>query len=111
MAALATQIMTENGFTPTYVDVAATDTAEIGNGHNTWLVYKNTSATPLAAVVNVPGNTFFGVAEPDNAITVPATTGEKWVPLRKEYDDGTGRAVLTHTSPITGQKIAVVRIA
>lgn len=111
MAALTTQNMTENGFTPTYTDVTATDTAEIGNGHNTFLVYKNTSASPLAAKVNVPGTTFFGVTTPDNDITVPATTGEKWVPLRKEYDDGTGRATLTHTAPVTNQKVAVVRIS
>lgn len=111
MAALATQVMTDNGFTPTYTDVAASDTAEIGNGHNTFLVYKNTSGSPLAAKVNVPGNEFFGVAKADNDITVPATTGEKWVPLRKEYDDGTGRATLTHTSPVANQKVAVVRIS
>ena len=110
MAALTTQVITDNGFTPTYGAAAASDTADIGNGHNTFAVYKNASGSSVTVTAVVPGNTFFGTATADNVITVPATNGEKWIPLRKEYDDGTGRATIT-TSAQTSVTVAIVRIS
>lgn len=109
MAALTVQVMTDNGFTPTYSTPTASDTAPLGNGHNTFAVYRNTSGTSVTVTAVIPGNTFFGLAAPDNAITVPLTTGEKWIPLRKDYDDGTGNATLT-TSAQSGVTVAIVQV-
>lgn len=111
MAALTVQTLSDAGTTVTHALPGASDTANIGSGHNTFLVYKNTSATVLTVTVAVPGNTFFGVAEQDNVVTVPITTGEKWIPLRKEYDDGTGNATITTSAQVAGMTVAVVRLS
>lgn len=110
MAALATQYLADTGALPTFTAASTSDTAEIGNGHNTFIVYRNTNGAIRAMNVVVPGNTFFGLAQPDNTVSVPATTGEKWIPLRKEYDDGTGRATIT-VADATGVTVAVVRLS
>ncbi|MEU6674759.1 hypothetical protein [Streptomyces sp. NPDC046925] len=113
MAALVTQNIVDAGTAPTTVNSSASDTAEIGNGHNTFVLYKNTGGSPAVVTVTVLGNTSYGQANPDPQITVPATTGEKWIPLRKEYDggDGTGRATLTATNSGATLQVAVVRMS
>jgi len=112
MAALTTQNIVDAGTAPSTATPSASDTAEVGNGKDTFLVYRNTGATPLIVTIVVPGNTTYGQANPDPQITVPITTGEKWIPLRKEYDagDGTGRATITATGTAAGQTVAVVRM-
>jgi hypothetical protein len=111
MAALSTQNIVDAGTAPTFGAAAATsNTAEIGNGRNTFYVVKNGDASPITATVTVPGTTDYGQATPDPVITV-AAGGERWIPLRKAYDpaDGTGRAtiVLSATTSVTH---AVVRL-
>ena len=109
MAALTTQTITSAGATITYALAAASDTAEIGGGGDTFLHLKNTSAAPATYTIQVPGTTFFGATTPDNGITVPAGQ-ERMVMLRKEYDDGTGRATVTTSPTGTGVTLAVVRV-
>lgn len=113
MAALVTQEVPNNGLVPTFANASggAGDTAEIGGGGN-FLVLKNTSAGTVTYTITVPGNTFFGLANPDHAVSVIAGD-TKYVPLRKEYDDGTGRAtvVLTTGTPGSTIQIAVVRVS
>lgn len=111
MAALTATDITDNGFNPETGAVAATasDTAPIGSGHNTFAVYTNGTAGSLSVVALVPGNEFFGTAKADNTIAVPA--GEtRYIPLRKEYDDGTGRATLTTTTQDAAFTVAIVRM-
>jgi hypothetical protein len=100
--------MTDTGFAPSTVAATASDTAPIGNGHNTFLVYTNNHTAAQTVTVAVPGNTFFGAANPDNAISVP-NGATRYIPLRKEYDDGTGNATITITAP-TSIVVSVVRI-
>lgn len=95
MAALAVQAVVDAGTKPTFAAISASDTLPIGTGHNTFAVYKNTAATIVTLTVVAPGNTGYGQPLPDPAIVVPITTGEVWVPLRKDYDDGTGYATIT----------------
>jgi hypothetical protein len=111
MAALTTQNILDAGTKPTFATATASDTAEIGSGHNTFAVYKNTGSA-TAIVVVAPGTTDYGQPYPDPSITLPATTGEIWIPLRKSYDpgDGSGRATLTQATP-TGVTVAVVRMS
>lgn len=111
MAALTTQFIVDAGTKPTLVAASASDTAEVGNGHNTFLVYKNTNAATATVTVVVPGNTSYGQANPDPSFTVAALTGENWIPLRKEFDagDGSGRVTVTATGTITNLTVAVVQ--
>ncbi len=109
MAALTVQNMLDTGVAPTFGAASTSDTVAIGSGHNTFLVYKNTDASTEAITFAIPGNTFFGVAKQDNTVTIAATTGELWVPLRKEYDDGTGNATVTMASA-TGVTVAAVKL-
>jgi hypothetical protein len=113
MAALTTQNIVAAGTAPTLGAAAASDTAEVGNGTNTFARYKNTSATVTTVTVVVPGTLITGDAFPDKAYSLAdgsVTPTEVWIPLRKEYDaaDGTGRCEIT-TSNQTGITVAVVR--
>ena len=110
MAALVTQTLSNVGADLSYTLSNATDTAEIGNGHDTFVVFDNGTASPVTWTIAVPGNTFLGVAIADNAVSVPANS-RKYVPLRKEYFDDTqgGRAVITVT-PGANVRVAVVRV-
>lgn len=114
MADLTTHEVVDAGTAPTFVAAAASDTAEIGNGHNTFVVYKNASGTDDKTVtVTAPGNTDYGQPNPDPALALNASS-ELWIPLRKDYDpsDGTSRATLTisGTGLATDVTVAVVRM-
>lgn len=112
MAALTTQNIVNAGTAPTFVAASTSDTAEIGSGGDTFVVYKNTDASTEVITVVAPGNTSYGQANPDPQLTIGATNGELWIPMRKAYDpgDGTNRATLTMAST-TGITVAVVRMS
>lgn len=114
MAALSTQNIVNAGTKPTFGAAALTDTAEIGNGVNTFVVYKNTDTNAKTVTITAPGSNDYGQPNPDPALALGANTGELWIPLRKAYDpaDGTGRATLTvsGTGGVTGVTVAVVRV-
>jgi hypothetical protein len=114
MAALSTQNIVDAGTAPTFGAAAASDTAEVGSGINTFVVYKNTDSNAKTITITVPGNTSYGQANPDPALALGANTGELWIPLRRIYDagDGSGRATLsvTGTGGVTGVTVAVVRM-
>lgn len=111
MAALSTQNIVDAGTAPTFAAAAATsNTAEVGNGKNTFYVVKNGDASSKTVTITVPGTTDYGQPTPDPVITVAAGE-EAWIPLRKVYDqaDGTGRAIVT-LSATTSVTHAVVRL-
>jgi hypothetical protein len=112
MAALSTFQIVDAGTAPTFGAAAATgNTAEVGNGRNTFYVVKNGDSNSHTVTITVPGNTDYGQPTPDPQITV-AAGAEVWIPLRRAYDaaDGTGRCTVTldATTSITH---AVVRMA
>lgn len=114
MAALTTQNIVAAGTAPTFGAAAASDTAEVGSGVNSFAIYRNTNAASRTVTVTVPGNLSYGQATPNPAFTLAAgdvTPTEKWIPLRKEYDvsDGTGRCAIT-TSAQAGVTVAIVRM-
>lgn len=112
MAALTTFNLVDAGTDPTFGAAAASDTAEVGNGHNTFVVYKNGGAGALNVTIAVPGNTSYGQATPDPVITIAAGE-EAWIPLRREYANasvaGVGRCTIT-TDTQTSVTVAVVRV-
>lgn len=110
MAALATNQLVNAGTAPTFVAASVSDTASVGNGSDTFVVYKNSHATLTRTVnIEVPGTTDYGAPLPDPAIVVPAL-GEVWIPLRREYRaiDGGGRVTIT-TADASNLTVAVVR--
>lgn len=113
MAALTINSLVDAGTKPTFQNSSASDTVDIGTGRNTFLVYKNTGASASVVTVTVAGNTTYGQPWPDPAITVPATNGEVWIPIRKDYDDGTGANTCTVTATNSGAtlQVAAVRVA
>lgn len=112
MAALATQHIVDTGAAPSFATLAsASDTAEVGNGHNTFLVYRNTTAADLVVTITPDGDTGYGEDLPAKVVTVPATTGEKWIPLRREYMGENGRCTITATGTGAGKFVAVVRMS
>lgn len=112
MATLSVQSMVDAGTKPTGVLPGATDRADVGSGTNSFLVYTNTSATPVTVTVVGAGNTSYGVAKPSNVLSLVITTGELWIPLRKEYDqgDGLGAQITTSAQP-AGALVKLVRFS
>jgi len=76
MALLAVQQVGITGTTPSYAAVSASDT--IVPDDRAFLIVKNANAGADTCTVVVPGSTF-GQANPDVAVNVPATTGERWI--------------------------------
>lgn len=121
MATLATQNLVNAGTAPTLTGAAATsDTALVGNGHDTFAYYANTDTVAHVVKIVAPGTNAYGQANPDPAITVAANTGTAWIPLRREYVDnavaGVGRCTLQvfaadGTTPgATGVKVAIIKV-
>jgi hypothetical protein len=109
MAALTVQNIVDAGTKPTFSAASTADTAVIGNGSNTFVVYKNADTSAHTLTITVAGNTSYGVANPQKTVTIGANTGEVWVPLRKAYDDGTGKALLG-LDAATSVTVAVVKV-
>lgn len=111
MAALTTKVLSDDGSAPSLVAASASDTAQVGNGLNTFLVYENTGSTgPATVTITPPGKTSYGVNLPDKVVTL-ATGAKAWIPLRRDYADETGRATLAHGGAgLADLKVAVVRV-
>lgn len=114
MAALTTQKIVDAGTKPTFAAASASDTVDVGNGHSVFVVYKNTDANAKTVTITAFGTTDYAAAYPNAVVSVGATTGEVWIPIRKSYDpgDGTNRATLavTGTGGVTGVTVAVVTL-
>lgn len=108
MAALPVRTLVDAGTRPTLVAASVSDTAQIGNGVNNFAVYLNGSGASVTLTVTGQGTTDYGKDLPDNVITV-AAGAEVWIPLRKDYSDGTGNAVIT-LSAATSVTAAVVKV-
>jgi hypothetical protein len=121
MANLTTQNIVAAGTKPTYSTPAASaagDTAEVGNGGNTFLHVINSGATTRTVTLLMDHLTLAtGDVHPDKEFTLAdgsSTPTEVWIPLRKEYasadDYGVGRCGFTVGADSTDVKVAVVRM-
>lgn len=110
MAALTVNHLSSVGTKPTFQAASASDTATYDTGKNTFLVYKNTNAGSCALTITPSGTTKYGSAKPVVSITVAANTGENWIPLFSDEDDGnlTGTVTIAATN-VTNLTVAMVR--
>jgi len=115
MTALTVQNLVDAGTKINFgLDTPATSmTAEVGSGHNTFVVIKNGSGSALTLGITVAGKTSYGVANPAVSVTIAATTGECWLPLRKEHAgvDTPGIATLALPGTLTSVTVALVRMS
>jgi hypothetical protein len=109
MALLTVQQVSKPSTTPTYGAVAASDT--IANADDrTFLIVKNASGTSDTVTLVIPGNDVFGSAIPDPTVSVPITTGERWIPITPAMaDPATGLVTVTH-SQTASVTCALVRV-
>lgn len=114
MAALTVQKVVNAGTKPNFAlnTPTASDTAHVGDGTNTFLVYRNTDSNAKTITIDVSGTTDYGQPNPDPTYTLPATTGELWIPLRTQYrnENGVATVALTGTGGVTGVTVALVRV-
>ncbi len=109
MATLAVQNVVDAGTNPTLGAVGATDRADVGNGLNTFLHYKNTSGAPIIITILGSGLTDYGAANPSNIVSVPATTGEAFIPIHRSQDQGDGLGAQITSSAQAGITVALMR--
>ena len=109
MALLTVQQVVVPSTTPTYGAVAASDTMSVYDDRY-FLIVKNAGGSIDNVAVVIPGNTEFGLAAPDIAVSVPATTGERWIPITPRMaDPATGLVTVTHSFTTT-VTCALVRV-
>lgn len=108
MALLSPQQVVVTGTTPSYGAVAASDTITPDSDRQ-FLIVKNASGTIDNCVLVIPGSTY-GQANPDVTISVPITTGERWISIPPAAaDPSTGLITVTH-SQTTSVTCALVRV-
>jgi hypothetical protein len=108
VAEVQPQTLVKAGTKPTFGNSAAGDAAKCGPGY--FVIVKNTSGGAINFGITVPGNNEYGEPNPDPTWSVPATTGEVWVPLLDAYRDPSDN--LAHfTYSVTGASVtrAVVK--
>lgn len=93
------------GTAPTYAAPATSDTAEIG----TILIVKNASASAVTVTLVTPGTLPTGDAYPDKTYSVPATTGERWIPVLPDYRNASGLADITFSAVTSVTAAAINR--
>ena len=98
MAALTVKHILDAGTSPATQNSTASDTADLGDGHNTWLEYTNTGGSDVTITITPVVTLSNGSLYPAKSWTVPATTGKIRIPLRKEYDNGEGANQVTVTA-------------
>lgn len=97
MTAVATQSVKLDGTAPSFAAAASGDTFEVGSGHK--VIVRNAAGSSMTVTVAVPGTQKNGVANDPTVYTVPATTGEKWIPAYDYLADPTdGRMHVTYSS-------------
>jgi hypothetical protein len=107
MALIATQATSVAGTAPTFAAAAAGDTCTVG-AHKT-LIVKNASGASITVTLTPPLTLPTGAAYPAKVYTVPATTGEQWIPLLDQYaDPTTGQATVVYSATASVTRAVVL---
>ncbi len=112
MALLATQPIVRAGLAPAYA-AAAGGGDTFAPGSNVFLHVKNASGGALTVTVVTPRTDALGNPIADNAISVPATTGDRMIgpfPAEAYADPTTGLANITY-SGVTSLTIGAFQVA
>ena len=113
MATLTTQQITRAGVTPSYAAVTGGgDACECGD--DIFLQFKNTNAATCTVTLAIPtsASTYSNVTYTNVAVTIPATTGDKWIgPISALFKDPTtGLCTITYTGTSTNTTVACVKL-
>lgn len=109
MANLTPQVIVLTGITPTLVAAEAGGDEFVNSGRD-FIHIKNGDASPIDVTINSQVNCNQGV-DHDAVISVPATTGEKFIgPFAKDrFNDPAGKVQITY-SAVTSVTIGIVRL-
>lgn len=110
MAQMAVQKVLDSGLDPTKSAANSPDTADVGNGHNTFLDLKNTAGSPVTVTIQSYTELDNGSIAPAATWTLAATTGVLKIPLRQQYDKGDGTGAQITYSSVTGVTSSLVRV-
>jgi len=108
--ALTAEQVSKSGTIATYTSVALANTYTVANDGRTMLHFKKSGAGDCVITVVTPG-TIQGMAVADLTVTVPATTGDKFVgpfPMSL-FNDANGLLQFT-ASDTAGLTVAVLRL-
>jgi hypothetical protein len=97
MALSAAQRVTNAGIAPTYsVPLASDEFAWPGENPGFVLMHvKNANASPCVVTVTSQASPSDGLAAADKAVTVPATTGDRFIRVGQSFRDATGAVSVT----------------
>ena len=96
MALLSAQAITAPSLTPTYTAVNASDT--ITPDVNLFLHVKNANAAACTVTITDAGTTPAGSAATNPTVSVPATTGDRMIPIFPSYvNPSTGLITVTYS--------------
>lgn len=109
MAALTVKHLLDAGTVPASQNTTASDTADYGDGHNAFLVYSNTSGGTVTVTITPTLVLSNGTLYPAKTWSI-ATGTSVWIPLRREYDDGTGANTATVTTASPGATLQVTLV-
>lgn len=109
MSKITTQLVKADGTAPTFAAAAAGDLADCGTGVGLKLIVRNAAGSSMTVTIAIPGTQVGGVANDANVFTVPATTGEKWIPLYGYYADPSDTLAHITYSSVTSVTRAVVK--
>lgn len=107
MTAVATQSVKLDGTAPSFAAAVAGDLFEVGSGHKA--IVRNTAGSSMTVTVAVPGTQKGGAANDPVVYTVPATNGEKWIPLYDYLADPTDGMCHVTYSTVTSVTRASVK--
>ncbi|MBN9393437.1 MAG: hypothetical protein J0I20_35730 [Chloroflexi bacterium] len=108
--ARAVQQVTRSGLAATYSAPDASNGETIPNDGKTILHIKNTNGTPLTVTIATPG-TVDGLAVADRTVTVPATTGDRFIgPFPTGTYNQPGNVLNVDYSSATGATVAALSI-
>lgn len=112
MAALTTTSITYAGTLAAGTALSASDTAEVGSGSNRFLLYENTSATPVTVTITLPTTATPYTEQQASTVqyTLSATTGRLAIPLHIDYAGADGRATITHSAQPAGATVRVMAV-
>ena len=107
MALLTPQAVTSTLGKPTFSAVASSDTINPDDG--LFLIVKNAGGSSDTVTVDDAGVTPGGSAATDPTWSVPATTGEVWIPINRSFVNPTTGLITVSHSFTTSVTCALVK--